>query len=69
MIYEYKCTKCGTITEVEHKMMEKPKIKCIKCRNPCVKVITGGSGFILDGSGWGKDNYDKGKKEKKKETT
>ena len=57
MIYEYKCSFCGKIHDVEHGMNEAPKIKCNYCGTTCEKKITGGTGFILKGVGWYSTDY------------
>jgi len=50
MIYEYYC-ECGETKEVDHGMLESPKVLC-KCKKQMKKVITGGTGFVLKGDGW-----------------
>jgi putative FmdB family regulatory protein len=59
--YLYECPVHG---EFEHQHSIKEELEeCPKCREenkPPQKVkrlIAGGSGFILNGSGWAKDNY------------
>lgn len=52
MIYEYKCDECDLITEIMHSMTETPEYKCEKCGKAMRKLITGGTGFILNGQGW-----------------
>lgn len=58
MNYEYKCTECGYEWEKEQKISDKPIVKCPKCKKKTAKrLISGGTGFILNGSGWYKDGY------------
>lgn len=68
MIYEYKCIKCNHIQEEEHTMLSSPKVLCDSCGGSCMKIISGGTGFILSGAGWGKDGYDKNAVQKKGKT-
>lgn len=56
MIYDYKCSKCNFIQEVIHGINEYPKIKCEQCQNNMIRMITGGTGFILKGDGWTTSN-------------
>lgn len=52
MIYQYKCDACRGIVEVEHGMKENPVIKCLKCKKPVTRVVSGGAGVIFKGDGW-----------------
>ena len=65
MIYEYECPFCAVQQEIEHGMTKTPKVICKSCGAKCKKIISGGSGFILKGGGWGADGYGPKKKEKK----
>jgi putative FmdB family regulatory protein len=63
MTYEYKCKKCG-ILEVQQKMSEDTLEECPRCgmtgeenKEDFQKICSGGSGFVLDGSGWARTGY------------
>ena len=49
--YDYRCTDCGTVFEVEHGMTEKPSIACPQCGKPAEKVFNA-SGIKFEGSGF-----------------
>lgn len=49
--YDYRCTACGTVFEVEHGMTEKPSITCPACSAPAEKVFNA-SGIKFEGSGF-----------------
>lgn len=49
--YDYRCTACDNVFEVEHGMREHPDVTCPKCGAPAVKVLTA-SGIVLKGSGF-----------------
>lgn len=60
--YLYKCETHGEF-EVEHSIKSKLKT-CPKCKEEGVKppkkvvrLISGGTNFVLNGSCWAKDNY------------
>lgn len=55
--YEYTCTNCKHEWEVEQKITEQPIKKCPKCHNEAKRLISGGIGFQLIGSGWAKEGY------------
>ncbi len=66
--YEFKCLKCENkfeeflaVSEVFNiAMNQKIKIRCPKCKHTKVKLlISGGSGFILNGSGFYANDYKK----------
>jgi putative FmdB family regulatory protein len=65
--YEYQCSKCEHITEVELPITgpHPQTIPCQKCAS-CAKRIISLSTFVLKGSGWDRDGYDK--KAQKKES-
>jgi len=60
--YDYECTDCKHTWEEEQKMTA-PKITiCPKCKKETAKrLISGGTSFILSGSGWAKDSYSSSK--------
>lgn len=56
--YEFKCSHCEAITEGFFSMSSVPdEVDCVSCKNPAERVISGGSGFILEGTGWARDRY------------
>ena len=55
-IYEYECTKCGTIDEVLQKFSDKPLIKCRHCSGRLHKLVSQ-STFHLKGTGWYVTDY------------
>ena len=76
--YEYLCKKCGHTFEEFQSMSEKPLTGCPKCgTDSLARVMGGGGGFILKGSGFYGTDYrkhqrggdDPGKKEGGKEDT
>jgi len=53
MTYEYQCRACGHKMVVEQKISEDPLKKCPACNKPkLVRLVSGGTGFILKGTGW-----------------
>jgi putative FmdB family regulatory protein len=71
-IYEYKCRKCGQITEAWQKFSDPPLWRCELCGGPVKKIISHNT-FHLKGSGWyltdyaSKSSEDKPKKKEGKE--
>lgn len=58
MTYEYKCKACGHEWEHEAKISDPPLKKCPECgKKQIQRLISGGLGFQLKGSGWFKDGY------------
>ena len=54
MFYDYLCPECGHVEEdIQHGMTETPEIKCPKCDTLMGQIISGGSGTIYKGNGWG----------------
>lgn len=49
--YDYKCTSCETVFEVEHPMSERPEVKCPECGQPAERVF-GTNGIVFKGSGF-----------------
>lgn len=39
--YDYKCSKCEHIFEVQHSINEDPRIKCEKCKAISIRQISG----------------------------
>ncbi|OIO37324.1 MAG: hypothetical protein AUJ75_04420 [Candidatus Omnitrophica bacterium CG1_02_49_10] len=50
--YDYECKKCGKTFEISHSITAKPIKKCIHCGGGVKRLIGGGGGFILKGSGF-----------------
>ena len=61
MTYQYQCsnTDCGYKFDFDHGMRESPLVMCPKCGYTCIKIITGGVGFIFKGSGFYATDYRK----------
>lgn len=57
-IYEYECTRCGSIEEALQKFSDKPLTKCRHCRGKLTKLVSQ-STFHLKGSGWYVTDYAK----------
>jgi putative FmdB family regulatory protein len=55
--YEYECTKCDHAFEMEQRMSDAPRKRCPKCRGKLIRVISGGGGYILKGSGFYATDY------------
>ena len=49
--YDYRCTSCSRVFEVEHGMTERPSITCPTCGAPADKVFSA-SGIEFKGSGF-----------------
>ena len=49
--YDYKCTSCGTVFEVQHGMTERPEVHCPSCGADAEKVFTP-AGIEFKGSGF-----------------
>ncbi len=49
--YDYRCTSCGNVFEVEHGMTEHPSVSCPECQAPAEKVFNA-SGIEFKGSGF-----------------
>ena len=49
--YDYICTACNTIFEVEHPMSEHPDVVCPECGAPAQRHF-GTSGIMFKGSGF-----------------
>ena len=55
--YEYECTKCSHCFELEQRITDPPRKRCPKCRSKVFRVISGGGGVILKGSGFYVTDY------------
>lgn len=58
-IYEYRCTRCGAVSEVLQRVSEPPKRKCLDCSGRLEKLISRTS-FHLKGGGWFAEGYANG---------
>jgi len=52
--YEYECGICGLKFEHRQAITELPLMKCPECHGTVRRLVSGGSGFILKGSGHGR---------------
>jgi len=60
-IYEYECTKCGSVLEAWQKFSDRPLTRCRHCSGKLHKLISQ-SAFHLKGTGWYVTDYaNKGK--------
>lgn len=56
--YDYKCGSCNHTFEVMQSIKDEPLTKCPNCgKNKLKKLISGGTGFILKGSGFYSTDY------------
>jgi putative FmdB family regulatory protein len=65
MTYAQKCEKCKHEFEVERSIIDAEPVPCPKCATAMTqRLITGGTGFILEGDRWAKDGYSDKKENK-----
>jgi putative FmdB family regulatory protein len=55
--YRYECSRCGHLHEYFQSMSDPPKTRCPDCGGRLTRLITGGAGVILKGSGFHKTDY------------
>ncbi len=55
--YQYRCQHCGHEFEVFQSIIDDPVSICPKCGNAPRRIITGGAGFLLKGSGFYATDY------------
>ena len=55
-VYEYECTACDKVFEVQQRMTDDPLTTCPECEGDLKKLISASS-FQLKGSGWYSDGY------------
>ena len=55
--YRYECAKCTKVHEVFHGISEPPRKKCPDCGGRLTRLISGGGGVILKGSGFHNTDY------------
>ncbi|MBN1504697.1 MAG: zinc ribbon domain-containing protein [Candidatus Eisenbacteria bacterium] len=52
--YEYECDACGLRFELKQSMKDAPLTECPECHGKVRRLVSGGAGFILKGSGRGR---------------
>jgi putative FmdB family regulatory protein len=57
--YEYKCKDCDYTFEKFQSMKDKPIEKCPKCEGRVQRLISGGAGVIVKGTGFYINDYAK----------
>jgi putative FmdB family regulatory protein len=57
--YDYKCTKCGDEFAVEQSILDKPLVRCKKCRGKLEKMLPRSLNLIFKGSGFYITDYKK----------
>lgn len=55
--YQYRCTHCGCDFEEFQSITEPPLNKCPRCGQKPRRLITGGAGFLLKGTGFYTTDY------------
>jgi putative FmdB family regulatory protein len=66
-VYEYECSECGSVIEIQQRISDKPLTDCPECQGPVRKLMSMSS-FQLKGGGWYADGYaSNGSKSSKKE--
>lgn len=55
-IYEYRCRKCGEVTELIEGVHDDPLKKCPSCSGKVERLMSSGA-FILKGTGWYATDY------------
>lgn len=66
--YDYKCTKCGYEFAVEQSILDKPLVRCRKCRGKLEKMLPRSLNLIFKGSGFYITDYKKPETKGKKST-
>jgi putative FmdB family regulatory protein len=56
-LYEYECKGCGHHFEVRQKMSDQPVEVCPQCGGKTERLISGGAGVIVKGSGSHETGY------------
>ncbi len=57
--YHYQCSACNHEFDEFQKMSDPPLDKCPLCGGPAKRIISGGAGFLLKGSGFYTTDYRK----------
>ena len=55
--YKYKCNECGNEFEEFQAISDDPITVCPACKGHTERIITGGVGFVLKGSGFYSTDY------------
>jgi|WetSurMetagenome_2_1015567.scaffolds.fasta_scaffold00151_24 putative FmdB family regulatory protein len=53
MIYEYQCEKCGIKFDRSQSMNDAPLTECPECCGSVHRLISGGTGFLVNRGSWG----------------
>lgn len=61
-VYEYKCSACERVFEMQQKISDPPLTVCSECGGNVKKMLSVSS-FHLKGGGWYADGYSSGGKE------
>lgn len=61
-VYEYECSSCGKVFEVQQRMADAPLTDCLECDGRLKKVVSMSS-FQLRGGGWYADGYASARKD------
>ena len=57
--YDYKCVLCHAVKEVHHSIKADPIMVCEICGSIMKRLISGGAGFLWEGSGFFINDYKK----------
>ncbi len=57
-LYDYKCSKCGYVFEVQQRISEEPLKHCPRCKGEIKRLISP-AGIIFKGSGFHVTDYKK----------
>jgi len=66
--YDYRCTKCGDEFAVEQSILDKPLVRCKKCRGKLEKMLPKSLNLIFKGSGFYVTDYKKPEAKGKRST-
>ncbi len=56
-VYEYYCSGCNQVMEVEQRITEEPLHTCPRCGSRSIKKLISMTHFVLKGGGWYADGY------------
>ena len=59
MTYENVCIACSYEWESEQRISDDTRPLCPKCGSKSRRLVSGGTGFILNGGGWADQGYSK----------
>lgn len=51
-IYEYRCEKCGVVSDVKHAYKEQVELTCPNCGSHDLKRVFSAAGIVFKGSGF-----------------